>query len=294
VIHAELATDPGSSTSANEDWAGVAASAVAVVLDGLSAPGDIGTGCAHGTPWYVEQLGPRLLALAGDPATSPADALAHAIDQVAQLHPGCDLTHPGTPSATVTLLRALGDQVEYLVLADAVLLLDTRHGLCMVTDNRVNRLATRERTAAFQHPTGSAAHQRWRLRMISVLRRARNQPGGYWVAAADPLAAKHAITDVLPRREVRCAALLSDGASRLVDQFRLATWDEMLVMLDNDGPAELIRRVRAAEATDPDGRRWPRSKRHDDATAVYVSFEKDKSKPHAMHEAVQESRRSAP
>ena len=273
MIRAELASDPGSSDGPNEDWAGVTATSAAVVLDGLSAPGDTGTGCSHGTPWYVGQLGPRLLALAGDPATSLVDALAQAIDQVAQLHPNCDLAHPGTPSATVTVLRTLGDQAEYLVLADAVLLLDTRAGLRVVTDNRVNRLATRERAAAFQHPTGSAAHQRWRLRMIGVLRRARNQPGGYWVAAADPLAAKHAITDVVPRRELRRAALLSDGASRLVDQFGLATWAELLVTLDNGGPAELIRRVRAAEAADPDGRRWPRSKRHDDATAVYVGLE---------------------
>ena len=59
--------------------AGIAAPGLAVVLDGLSAPDGTGTGCRHGTPWYVRQLGPRLLTLASDPSNSLADALAEAI-----------------------------------------------------------------------------------------------------------------------------------------------------------------------------------------------------------------------
>jgi hypothetical protein len=64
--------------------------------------------------------------------------------------------------------------------------------------------------------------------------------------------------------------LLSDGASRLVDLFELATWEELLALLDESGPDELLRQVRAAEAVDPQGRQWPRTKRSDDATAVYL------------------------
>jgi hypothetical protein len=45
--------------------------------------------------------------------------------------------------------------------------------------------------------------------------------------------------------------LLSDGASRLVDLFELATWEELLALLDENGPDELLRQVRAAEAVDP-------------------------------------------
>jgi hypothetical protein len=50
------------------------------------------TGCRHGTPWFVGQLGQRLLTLASDPTRSLVDALAEAIRQVAGLHPDCDLT----------------------------------------------------------------------------------------------------------------------------------------------------------------------------------------------------------
>jgi serine/threonine protein phosphatase PrpC len=268
-MRAAVITQPGARDLANEDWAG-AAPDLAVVLDGVSAPGSTGTGCRHGTPWYVAKLGPRLLTLASDPDRTLVYALAEAIRQVADLHPECDLTHPGTPSATLVLLRTLGERADYLVLGDAVLLLDTSNGLQVVTDDRINHLATKERAAASRLPTGSASHVRRRMRLTTTLRRARNRPGGYWVAAADPLAATQAITGSLTRENLHRAVLLSDGASRLVDVFGLATWKELLTLLDESGPVELVRRVRAAEAADPQGRRWPRTKLSDDATAIYL------------------------
>jgi Protein phosphatase 2C len=272
-MRAALATQAGSQDAANEDWAGVLAPGLAAVLDGLSAPDGTGTGCRHGTPWFVSQLGPRLLALASDPSRSLADALAEAIRQVAGLHPGCDLTHPGTPSATLVLLRALDQRTDYLALADAVLLLDTLEGLQVISDERVNQLAGKEREAANQIPTGSPLKLRRRAQLTRALRRARNRPGGYWVAAADPQAASQAVTGSLPSKTLHRAVLLSDGASRLVDPFELATWEELMALLDESGPEELLRQVRAAEAVDPEGRQWPRTKRSDDATAVYLDLD---------------------
>jgi hypothetical protein len=271
-MHAAIATQAGSLDAENEDWAGVLVPGLAVVLDGLSAPDGTGTGCRHGTPWFVRQLGPRVLALAADPSRSLVDALAEAIQQVASLHPGCDLQHPGTPSATMVLLRARDEGADYLALADAVLLLDTTDGLQVVSDERVNQLAGKEREAN-RVPAGSALKLRRRAQLTRALRRARNRPGGYWVAAADPTAASQAVTGSLLSKSLRRAVLLSDGASRLVDPFRLATWEELLALLDESGPEELLRQVRAAEAVDPEGRQWPRTKRSDDATAVYLALD---------------------
>jgi hypothetical protein len=273
-MHAAIATQAGSPDSANEDWGGVAAPGLAVVLDGLSAPDGTGTGCRHGTPWFVSQLGPRLLTLAADPACSLVDALAEAIRQVASLHPGCDLTHPGTPSATMVLLRVRDEGADYLALADAVLLLDTVDGLKVISDERVSQLAGKERAAANQVPVGSALKLKRRAQLTRALRRTRNRPGGYWVAAAaDPQAASQAVTGSLPGKTLHRAVLLSDGATRLVDPFGLATWEELLGMLQESGPDELLRQVRAAEAIDPEGRQWPRTKRSDDATVVYLALD---------------------
>ncbi|GAA4182636.1 hypothetical protein GCM10022252_08840 [Streptosporangium oxazolinicum] len=101
------------------------------------------------------------------------------------------------------------------------------------------------------------------------MRAHRNVDGGFWVAAVDPLAAEQALTGTIPVDRVRAAAVLSDGASRLVDRFGLVTWRQLLDLLDHDGPAELIRQVREAERSDPNGSRWTRGKIFDDATAIY-------------------------
>lgn len=73
----------------------------------------------------------------------------------------------------------------------------------------------------------------------------------------------------MPLDSVDSVSLLSDGATRLVDRFQLADWATVLGILNKSGPDELIRLVRDAETEDPYGRRWPRGKAQDDATALH-------------------------
>jgi hypothetical protein len=91
---------------------------------------------------------------------------------------------------------------------------------------------------------------------------------------AAPVAGRHTrARNAVTRSGPPCGAVntkASGPASRLVDPFQLATWEELLALLDESGPDELLRQVRAAEAVDPEGRQWPRTKCSDDATAVYL------------------------
>ena len=45
-------------------------------------------------------------------------------------------------------------------------------------------------------------------------------------------------------------------ASRLVDLLELASWGKLPALLDESGPGELLRQVRAAEAVNPESRQW--------------------------------------
>ena len=99
--------------------------------------------------------------------------------------------------------------------------------------------------------------------MIDALRARRNQPGGYWIAKDDPNAATQAVTGSVPLGHLNGAALLSNGASRVVDPYRLAAWPVVLDLLRTNGPDEILRRVREAETGSPDFRP------PDDATVAY-------------------------
>jgi hypothetical protein len=88
-------------------------------------------------------------------------------------------------------------------------------------------------------------------------------------AAADPDAARRATVGTLSGADLRGVALLSDGATRITDLYRVLTWPAVMGVIRDHGPAALIGQVRAAEDTDPHCRRWPRGKPRDDATVVY-------------------------
>ena len=264
-----FASCPGSVSRSNEDF--VAASpSVAVVLDGLSAPPALGTGCRHGTPWFVTQLGTQLLSAATTARDQPLeDLVASTIARVADSHAHtCDLEHPGTPSS-LAILREHAQWVEYLLLFDSVIVLDGPSGLMAVTDRRVDGIAREEHLATREHPIGSPAHQDRVQALVAAQRRHRNQPGGYWVAGAKPAAAYQAVTGSRPYDQVSRAALLSDGVSCLVGLYAVADWTELLAILQQHGPAHAISRVREVEDADPTGARWPRYKRSDDATAAF-------------------------
>ena len=90
--------------------------------------------------------------------------------------------------------------------------------------------------------------------------------------ARDPGAAYQAVRGSLPTTGVRRAALLSDGAARLVERFQIADWRQLLDVLMADGPEELIRRTRRAERAETEAEHaGRRGKEHDDATAVLVT-----------------------
>ncbi|WFE26382.1 protein phosphatase 2C domain-containing protein [Solwaraspora sp. WMMD791] len=267
------------------------------VLDGATAPAGFDTGCRHGPAWYVRRLAAQLtLAAATAPADPLATLLAEAVRAVRGDHGGdCDLGHPGTPSSTVCLLRRTPGHLDYLVLCDSPLVVDVAGQVGVVADDRLAatmaRLWQREPPATGTSATGTSAtgtsgtgtsgtaaaeHADYR-RAVQWQRQHTNTPDGYWVAAADPAAADRALCGTLPLTgpgRVRRAALLTDGATRAVDLFGLLDWPGLLDLLASAGPAELIRRVRAAET---DGAvslaTGPRHKRHDDATAVFCLFD---------------------
>lgn len=268
-----FATRPAPRGGPNEDFVAATNQAV-VVLDGLSVPDGMDTGCIHGTPWYVQQLGTRLLVkVTGVPLIPLADALADAITEVTALHADtCDLTHPGTPAATVAILRAAGF-VEHLVLSDASIVLDTAYdGIQVINDGRVDATAVAQERAVLGSPAGTEEHAALRREMIETRRAARNTMDGYWVASTDPAAARHAISGAYRPGHVRQAAVLTDGAARLAT-FDNGNWGAVLRVLERGGPDELIMQVREMESSDRECVTWPRSKPYDDATVAYCRID---------------------
>ncbi|MEQ4301905.1 hypothetical protein ABNF97_11025 [Plantactinospora sp. B6F1] len=265
-----MATAAARTGRGNEDFVGVVPTAI-VLVDGAGGVSGAELVCRHGPAWYARRLGVELLGLLSSDTNRPVPALlAEAIVQVADAHgPGCDLADPRSPWASVAILRLRDGHADHLVLGDSFLVLDRAgdsagaRAPLVVSDPREVTLARPYRSALAAAVEGSAEYEQVRRDGIAVLRANRNRPGGYWVAKEDPRAAAEAVIGSCPVSELTGAVLLSNGASRIVDRFRLAGWPEVLAMLASSGPAAIIRRVRQAEAQ--------QAVAADDATVAYCT-----------------------
>lgn len=239
-----MATGTAHPDRGNEDFVG-AAPCAAVVVDGAGIPGAEHL-CRHGVAWYARTLGTLFLAgLAPDGDVDLRTVLATAIGTVTDLHRDtCDVTHVSSPQATVSAVRVSDGRLDHLVLADTYVVLD-RPGadLQVVTDPReVDVRGKAERALAGLQP-GSPAWDE----TVDALRAKRNRPGGYWVAKDAPEAAAEALVGSLPVAELRGVALLSNGVARLVDPYGVMSWSQLFACAADEGPAALLRRLRAAE-----------------------------------------------
>ncbi|MBX7268148.1 hypothetical protein KIF24_20310 [Micromonospora sp. Llam7] len=241
-----MATDAGHPGRTNEDFAG-AVPAGMVLVDGAGGLAGVEEVCRHGVTWYATHLGGALLgALSQD--RSLRDVLAESIERITDEHRDtCDVTHSISPHAAVAMLRFSGGLVEHLVLGDAVVVVGRAGAEPFVAhDPREVVIAQSFEARLNGIPEGSDEYRS----LLLELRAHRNSPGGFWVAKDDPRVVDEAITGRCPADEVNATALLSNGASRLVDTFGLTGWAGLLHLLATDGPGEIIRRVREAEARD--------------------------------------------
>ncbi|TWH66887.1 hypothetical protein JD77_01846 [Micromonospora olivasterospora] len=275
MMRVRSASAPATGRAVNEDLVFRYGPLVGV-LDGATVPEGFDTGCVHGPVWYVRHLAARIgLAVAARPAATLMSNLAAAILAVRADHGSrCDLDHPGTPSATVCLLRESGEEADWLVLCDSPLVLDVGGRVDVISDDRLATAMADLRRMAASVPAGDADDPATRFRRaVAVQRERMNRTHGYWVAAADPDAAYHAVTGTVSLRGpagLRRAALLTDGASGAVEQFGLLDWAGLLDLVTAEGPEALIGLVRAAERDRPD--RLRRQKATDDASVVLCEF----------------------
>jgi hypothetical protein len=277
-MRVRMASEAAPDHAGNEDRVFTRGNVVGV-LDGVSEPPGLESGCIHNVSWYVDRLTANLTVAVDDQPDAPLpDLLARAIAGTNTAHGGaCDLAHPGTPAATICLIRAGDTHLEYLILCDALLVIDDGQEISVFTDTRIEQAVAGIRR---EYPDGrtlidSPEHAERFAEAVREKQRFTNTEAGYWIAAANPDAAHHALTGTLPltgARAVHRAALLTDGATRAVDTFDLMDWRELLDLADREGPEALIKRVRDAENADPGGVARPRFKRYDDATAAICHF----------------------
>lgn len=242
----------------------------AAVLDGAtSVAGDR----SHDPGWYADRLA-REIGARMPRGGALADTVADAVRAVRDAH---RLDPDTSPTSTVALARWSDDTVETYLLGDSfVVVLRADGDETVQTDDRLDAVGAAER-AAYRARLAAGGeydvgHRDLLLALQAEQARRRNRPGGYWIAGAEPEAAHHGITTTGERSGVSALVLASDGVAPERHP-EAVTWRALSGAAYRRGPAQVLRELHDAEAADADGRRWPRSKRHDDKTLVIAGLD---------------------
>lgn len=238
-----------------------------ILLDGASQPDR----SSLDGGWYAETLGRTLRDhLVTRPDEDLTTLLAAGISAVArefQLRAGA------SPSATVSVVRWDERTVDVAVLGDSPVIARTRTGeVLLVRDDRLRHVARPQRRRLAAADGFLSAHpEQWRA-LVDAELAARNQPGGYWIAEADPNAATQARRQQWDRGAVTAMLVMSDGVSAGVDRYGVPPdWPTAFAIAEDD-VGRLVDLVHDAEASDPEGKRWSRSKRHDDKSLAFIDL----------------------
>jgi hypothetical protein len=164
-------------------------------------------------------------------------------------------------------------ELNALVLGDVSIVAPQGKSYRVLRDTRLSQVARPLRTSykdALRNGQGfSKDHEEMLRKLRSAERKARNQDGKYWIAADDPEAADHALP-LVESPPPGTVILASDGASASVSRYKLLPdWHAFAAAVQD--PSVFVESIRRAERLDAEGQRWPRSKPHDDITALVLS-----------------------
>jgi Protein phosphatase 2C len=285
--------DPDS--AANADWCSNTLEAV-LLLDGAApmAPERVSS-YPNDTVWLVrrfpEHFREQLARAARAPgATGVVDiaaiaegarqALAHEYHSLCEQASARPAERPFACLAIAHDTGAAGGTIELLNLGDQTTLVFGREGLLgklgeesavRELDRQAIELLERARAEGIEPHAARHAHLRPTLLANRALR---NQLPGYDVLDVDIDCRERFERLSLPRADIRGILMMSDGFYRLVDTFGQHTDLSLLEAVERAGLAPLLAELRAIEIEDPECIRYPRFKRHDDTTALWIDVDR--------------------
>jgi len=165
------------------------------------------------------------------------------------------------PSAAFLLARIDGQGLELGWLADCRALIRRGDAVHAIGPNAAGKAAERADAAQFAAVDHAA--------MIEHLRSRRERPDRR-VLGVEPAMAEHVETAQVAAAAGDELLMMTDGFAALIDDYAAMTPDRLMEAVAMRGLGSLADELRAIEQADPDGKRFPRYKMSDDASALWL------------------------
>jgi hypothetical protein len=267
---------PGDTAKPNEDAFGHDAAA-AVVLDGATPLGDGLMPGPSDAAWIAQFGVRRLLAHLRDgegARKAVRGALADAQKSFEALRRHAPEEMWQTPCASMMLAVAGEGGVEFLSFGDCAALVQPEGGAAMVVGETFDKRAAEAKRAQAiaKEKNLSPASGLSRPEFLGALRATRNRvnSGSYWLFSPDAKAASHAARRIVKVASGTRLLLASDGFLSLASDYGAYGADSLMQAAVEKGLETLGEELRAIEADDAVGDKFPRFKKSDDATALLL------------------------
>jgi serine/threonine protein phosphatase PrpC len=296
---------PGDPAKANEDAFGHR-DAAAVVIDGATMLGDGLMPGPSDAAWIAQFGARRLMAHLGEDDGARKALRAALADtqksfEALRRHPPEDIWQ--TPCASMMLAVAIGTgqppprarsaqegevavagprasesrrglEIEFLWFGDCAALVKQGDGPVLAVGETMDKRAAeaeRARVIAKEKNLSPASGLR-RPEFLDALRSSRNRinSGNNWLFSPDVRAASHVSRRVVKIQPGGTVLLATDGLLALVSDYGAYSTDGLMAAAMDKGLAALGEELRAIEAGDEGGDKFPRFKKSDDATALLL------------------------
>ncbi|HEY7979227.1 MAG TPA: hypothetical protein VID67_13620 [Rhizomicrobium sp.] len=267
---------PGNPEKPNDD-AFAHIDRAAVVMDGATGLGDSLMPGKSDAAWLAAFGARRLMAYARDGA-SPREAVGAALFdaqtsfEALRKRPPADTWE--TPFASMMFIGEDTQGIEALWFGDCAALVKRPDAPVEIVGDALEKRrneAKRVARLAEKHKLSPAAGVN-RPEYLEALRKARNfvNRDGHWAFGPDVRAAEHVSGKQILAPKGTVLLLCSDGFLALASDYDAYDADALAAAAQSKGLTVLCKELRDVEKDDPEGRKFPRFKTSDDATALLL------------------------
>lgn len=189
------------------------------------------------------------------------------------------LEHIDLPSLSMSVVRFKNHYIEYFVLGDCCILYKESSEVNEIYDDRVSRLdksvidkmiyISETKKVSILEARKICAEDLKTNRML------KNSTKGYWIIGFEKEAVSHALTGKITARDGISICITTDGFSQYYDTLNLAeNKAEFFYKVQNNKVEDLLLQIRNAQDNDESCDKYPRLKKSDDATLIYLELER--------------------
>ena len=250
----------------------------AVVMDGATGLGQPLLEGRSDAAWVAHFGAERLMAhmrSACGPDEAPRETLRETEAEFVKLRRRVPKETYEIPFASMMFVALAEERMAASWFGDCAALVRRPGGRIEVLgDALAKRSKERERVAWLAASFGATSAEKGvREVFLPALRRARNfvnTDAGGWLFGPDARAADHAARANVAAPAGTLILLVTDGFLALSSDYDRYSCEALLEAVQSQGLAALGSELRALEESDPEGRRFPRFKKSDDATAMLL------------------------